>query len=448
MLDTLILALVILVPFVRTPALVTSPFGYICGFIGFMFVGKYCYNLVLGVPFLEQAEPNELASHFRAMSAYLAIAFALALPFCNPRRHIGRIARVGSGKSGFTLTTPALMLLILLPVLLVALGLSFGLNPISNPLAFRQFIQSQGMFYLLSIYIFLLGAVSIYVPYIIIAQRKMPSSLVMLAYAVSAGFAIISGFASMIVSMITVPLFFWSVCYRKRIELGLVLLLPVVVVFVVLYTAYRDANLSGSDISVTDAIHLVADNPDAAANLLNRFDYLEGFAKAHRYLENQDPDWGASMIQVLLQPVPRALWPEKPDNFSTSMTRELLPDNLQIGVTANFNSLNEFVKSFGDLGVLVGGLFLAAILVVTYCVFDAAVDRPYLAVYYVIVLFNYFQMGFYAGFVNDLAFPSLVLENIFFLLFVRKCNTEAFVATPKSTRFFDNVPSADASRIV
>jgi hypothetical protein len=424
MLDCLILGLVILLPFIRTPLRVTSPFGYIGGFVGFMFIGKYFYNQWTGVRFLDGADPIELATHFRAMSAYLAIAFVLALPFCNPSRRIALRARVQNQQPGFALTAPALFLLIALPVFLVVLGLALGLNPLSNPLGFRQFIQSQGMFYLLSVYIFLLGAISIYVPYVVVTQRKAPSMIVVIAYLVSAGFAVISGFASMIVSMITVPLFFWSVCFRKRIELALIVLLPVVVAFTLLYSAYRDVNLSGSGFSVSEAIAIVTEDPAAAANALNRFDYLENFAKAHRYLATEDPDWGASMIGVILQPVPRALWREKPDNFSTSMTRELLPQNLEIGVTANFNSLNEFIRAFGSLGIVIGGVVLAIILATTYCVFDAAVDKPYLATYYVVVLFKYVGMGFYAGFVNDLALDAFVLENIFFWLFIRKCVEE------------------------
>ncbi len=421
MLDVCILCIVILLPFVRTEARVTSPFGYICGFVGFMFVGKYFYNQWLGVPFLDGADAAELATHFRPLAAYLGIAFLLALPFCNPRRERSGLARLRN-QSPFALTHVALGLLFAVPSILVVLGLAIGVNPVSNPLAFRQFIQSQGMFYVLSVYIFLMSAISIYVPYVAIIQRRAPSTIIMVAYLVTAAFAIVSGFASMIVSMITVPLFFWSVCFRKRIELGLIFLLPIVVGFTLLYSAYRDVNLSGSGVSLSDAIVVVTDNPTAAKQALNRFDYLENYAKAHRYLETQDPDWGASLLDVFVQPVPRAIWPEKPENFSTSMTRELLPQNLAIGVTANFNSLNEFIKAFGPAGILVGSVILAVILVATYCVFDAAADEPYLAAYYVIVLFKYVGIGFYAGFVNDLAFDVFLLENIYFRLFIRRSN--------------------------
>ena len=424
MTDAFVLGLVLLIPFIRTPLRVTSPFGFIFGFMAFMFLGKYFYNQLLGVTFLEEADPIELATHFRALSAYLAIGFTLALPFCNPRRPIPRRARTGSRQSEFALTGPALFLLFVLPVFLVALGIALGHDPIGNPLGFRQFIQSQGMFYLLSVYIFLMGALSIYVPYTIIALRRAPSITVLTAYAITAGFAVISGFASMIVSMITIPLFFWGVCYRKRIELGLIVLLPVVVTFTLLYSAYRDANLSGQGISISDAVSVVAENPVAVEHALNRFDYLENYAKAHRYLQSEDPDWGASLLDFLLQPVPRAVWPEKPENFSTRMTRELLPENLAIGVTANFNSLNEFLQAFGTFGILIGGVVLAVILAMAYAVFDASHDRPYLSVYYVVVVFQHFGTGFYAGFVNDLALPSFLLANIFFRLFIRKSGTE------------------------
>jgi hypothetical protein len=67
---------------------------------------------------------------------------------------------------------------------------------------------------------------------------------------------------------------------------------------------------------------------------------------------------------------------------------------------------------------------LAFILVVSYCVFEAAEDDPYIAAYYVIALFKYVGTGFYAGFVNDLAFDDFLLENVFFRLFIRRGDAE------------------------
>ncbi|MDP9065179.1 MAG: hypothetical protein M3O06_04850, partial [Pseudomonadota bacterium] len=175
MVDLLILASVIAFPFFRTPVRITSPFGYICGFIAFMFIAKYCFNQWMQVSFLEGADPTELTTHFRAMAAYLGIAFILAMPFCHPYRRASPLPLANQIlDTGFRLTGLAIFLLIALPILLVGLGLVLGLNPASNPLGFRQFIQSQGMFYILSVYIFLLGALSIYVPFVIFAERRSP----------------------------------------------------------------------------------------------------------------------------------------------------------------------------------------------------------------------------------------------------------------------------------
>jgi len=196
--------------------------------------------------------------------------------------------------------------------------------------------------------------------------------------------------------------------------------LPIIVIFTLFYSAYRDANFSGSRINLSDAMHLVIDNPDAAGIAMNRFDYLETYVEGHRYVLSLDPDWGASMLGVFLQPLPRGLWPDKPDGFSTYMTGQILPQNLQIGVTANFNSLNEFTRAFGSAGVVIGGLFLACILVLAYAVFSSAAGRPYLSTYYVTVVLIYVGTGFIGGFINDQALPQFILNNIFFALFVRR----------------------------
>jgi hypothetical protein len=310
--------------------------------------------------------------------------------------------------------------LILVPALLLLIGATQGINPIANPLGFRQLTQSQGMFYVLSVFQFLLAVISIRVPYVIFVLKRRPSIGTMVLYLSSAAFAIISGFASMTAQLVIVPLFFWSVCYQKRIETWLVFLLPIIIVFTLFYSAYRDANFLGARIDLSEAMNAVIERPDAAKLALNRFDYLETYAEGHRYVSNLDPDWGASMIGVFLQPLPRGLWPDKPDGFSTYMTRQILPQNLQIGVTANFNSLNEFTRAFGSAGVVIGGLFLACVLVLAYSVFDSAAGRPYLSTYYVTVVLVYVSTGFMGGYVNDQALPQFILNNIYFFLFVRR----------------------------
>ncbi len=392
-----------------------------------MFIGKYSYNLVGGTPFLLGLDVDELHKGFLPMAAYLCVAFTAALPFCGEPLSTRPATRATHGgdehmvkQAEIEPTLAAKVMMIFIPAVLLLIGALQGINPMANPLGFRQLIQSKGMLYILSAYVFLLAEISIYVPYVVLVLRRRPSIGVIILYLWSAGFAIISGFASMIAQLVIVPLFFWSVCYRKRIELWVAFLLPVIIIFTLFYSAYRDANFRGAHIDLSEAMHAVIDNPDAAKFAMNRFDYLETYVDGHRYVSNLDPDWGASMLGVFLQPLPRGLWPDKPETFSTYMTGEILPQNLQIGVTATFNSLNEFTRAFGSAGVVIGGLFLACTLVLAYSVFNSAFGRPYLSTYYVTVVLIYVSTGFTAGFVDDQALPQFILNNIYFFLFVRR----------------------------
>jgi hypothetical protein len=427
MLNVLFLCGILALPFVRTPVRITSPFGYICFFVGLMFVAKYSYNQYFDTPFLLGMDISDLNMSFRPLATYLCVAFVAALPFCGrplldrlgTRESLGTHEHIAP-QDEMEPTPAAKVALILVPATLLLVGATQGINPIANPLGFRQLTQSQGMFYILSVFQFLLAVISIRVPYIIFVLKRRPSMGTLALYLLSASFAVISGFASLSAQLVIVPLFFWSVCYRKRIELSLAFLLPIIIVFTLFYSAYRDANFLGARIDLSEAMNAVIERPDAAKLALNRFDYLETYAEGHRYVSTLDPDWGASMLGVFLQPLPRALWPDKPDGFSTYMTRQILPQNFEIGVTANFNSLNEFTRAFGSAGIVIGGLFLACVLVLAYAVFDSAAGSPFLSTYYVTVVLLYVSTGFMGGYVNDQAFPQFVLNNIYFLFFVRR----------------------------
>src|ERR1700730_18666030 len=85
MLNVLLLCGILILPFVRTPVRITSPFGYICFFVGLMFIGKYAYNQFWGTPFLLGLDTDELHKSFQPMAAYLCVAFTAALPFCGDR---------------------------------------------------------------------------------------------------------------------------------------------------------------------------------------------------------------------------------------------------------------------------------------------------------------------------------------------------------------------------
>ena len=108
-----------------------------------------------------------------------------------------------------------------------------------------------------------------------------------------------------------------------------------------------------------------------------------------RGAQENKPDLGFSMLSFLAQPIPRSIWPDKPLNFSSSMSLEHIPWVYEIGVTANFNSLNEFRYAFSDVGILLGGLFFGLVLTISQRYFNQARGSPYIATVYLMIFFPY-----------------------------------------------------------
>jgi len=233
-------------------------------------------------------------------------------------------------------------------------------------------------------------------------------------------FAIFSGFGSMALTFFISPLFFYNVCYRKRIEKYLLFTLPFAVFFIMIYSAYRDANLDDLNITLYDALIKVLDREGLLKDIYNRFDYLEMYTNGQAFILNGHIEPFYSILNFIYSPIPRLLFPEKPLNFSQLFTSLLLPQNFDIGVTANFGMLNEFSYNFGQLfGILIGAIFLGYVLSVCYRRYLNSENNPYSAIFYLAVIFPYLSGGIVAGFINDLALPLLILNLIYFKFFVR-----------------------------
>lgn len=418
-----LLILLLASPFFGSRFQITNPFGYLAFFIGLFFIAKFINHWANDYNFLEGIHPDTILENIMFLIVYLFLAYIFALVInIYFRRSINLIFTKYNSFHDFRPSSLSSFTVIFLQISLVIIGLLQGINPIENPLAFRQLIQGKGMFYLLSLQLFLTAVHCIYIPYKIITLKNKPPLISIIAYISSFSFAIISGFASTIMIFILSPLFFYNACYRKRVEILIFLGIPLAFGYTLIYSAYRDARISSSDISLLESIEKVASTPNLSEFAFNRFDYLEMFSKGLSYSYDVESDYGLSLLSVVVQPIPRAFWTDKPENFSTSMTRALLPQNYDIGVTANFNSLNEFIYSFGLIGVVVGGSFLGVLLFFSYQLFRNSFCRPYLTVFYLSVVFPYITTGFIAGYINDLALPLAILNFIYFILFVENLN--------------------------
>jgi oligosaccharide repeat unit polymerase len=86
------------------------------------------------------------------------------------------------------------------------------------------------------------------------------------------------------------------------------------------------------------------------------FDYLVAIINT---VPNQyDYNYGAGLVRFLYFPIPRQLWPEKPENLSRVLTQRYDPMTYLNGGSAGSSLVGEFYLEFGWLGILPGALVL------------------------------------------------------------------------------------------
>jgi hypothetical protein len=291
--------------------------------------------------------------------------------------------------------------------ILLAIGILKGINPLSNPLGFRQLIQGGGVAYLLFLFLFLLKVfgVSYFDAFHLRRLRRIDSLLA----AGLMGFCLISGFTSLFIYFFFAGWVYLSVRYRVRIVrwytiLGFGLLL----LFTPFYTLYRELAKAGVEIDAeTIEQYLGRIQVNAVKVVFDRFDYFVNMISGSYIARlKSDPTY---LLNVLDQAIPRSMYPEKSHNFSTLMTSWAFPDNFNAGVTGNFGFVSEFILYFGPAGVIAAGLFLGFL--AYFCqrkFFKGTVSRKH-ALEYAAIVQPYF-LAFPVAYINDGCLPTLLIS--------------------------------------
>lgn len=414
-----LLLTILATPFIWIRFQITNPFGFLFVFFGIFFVSKYFHHIYTNSSFLEDISPGLINGNLYAISLFLFLSYLIFYFLINIKNNKIYI------NNNFKLNKIFYIFVVLIPLILFSIGIFKGINPLNNPLGFRQLIQSNGFFYLLSIELYLINVLSIYIIYQWFKNRKMPDALLLITYVYSFVFSIYSGFSSMAITFFVAPLFFYNLCFGKRIEKYFLYVFPFVAIYVMIYSAYRDANLNDSNISLYQSLIKVLERDDLLLTIYNRFDYLEMYTKGQIFISSGNVEPFYSLINFLYSPIPRFFYPDKPLNFSQIFTVNLLPQNFEIGVTANYGALNEFSYNFGQFfGMAVGSIFLGYFLTICYRYFLRSKNNPYMSIFYLSVIFPYLQAGIVSGFIHDLALPMLILNFIYFNIFIGKTALE------------------------
>lgn len=297
--------------------------------------------------------------------------------------------------------------------MLIAVGAMGGVFPWSDPLGFRQEIQGGGKSYFFLFFYFYLKLYGCL--FFLMRKRGWMTARSWLCFFILLVFSLISGFGSAFALIFLTGYVFLSARFRQKvISITLLLIATIAVVSTPYYTVIREAIRFGGGFD-WDLITNIADrrSGDFLAVLVNRFDYGNNFIIASEVMRDHvDP---LLALNLFAQPIPRGLFPAKPDNFSTMATKWIYPEVVDIGVTANFGFISEFILYFGDFGIIIAALFITTIMAWGIKKFIQSKESDSAAIFYAVIIY-YFVCAFPAGYINDMAIPALLMNLLFWAI--------------------------------
>lgn len=352
--------------------------------------------------FLSQAMQDQVVTFAVAIGLFLSLEVFFR---SRARRLIAR--QVVSGEQKWVSLRRLGVLTLGVALLLMSIGLSAGINPLTDPLSFRQLIQGGGVAYFLFLFLFMLKVFGV-VFFESLYSRNVSSTDFLILGGVMA-FCLTSGFTSLFVYFFLAGGTYLSV--RRRVKIirwytvaGFSLLL----ILTPLYTLVRELAKGGIEV---DASTLITYGEKLQGNIFlviyERFDYFINMVRGSQVARvHSDP---AYVLNFLDQVIPRSIYPEKSLNFSSLMTSWSYPDNFANGVTGNFGFVAEFILYFGDFGAIVAGIFLGVLASFCQRKYFWACDSRMRALEYTSIVQPYF-LAFPVAYINDGCFPTLLIS--------------------------------------
>ena len=400
---------------------------YLVFFVGDMLAQgestSYCVSL--GQPL--SLNPIALMS----ISTFLGLVVYIILSICFYRKNLragtpcGLRNRLVCSDSVAKMARRASVMTLCGVFLILAPCIILGINPIFNPLGFRQFMQSQGMAYIMIPTFMLMKSLgALFAVYVVICGGALKGAkcaplIFKVALAVSGIFLILSGFSSGVFLILIFYLLFknlvWGAPIRGILFLIAILMLP----FTAMYTTYRESARSGEAVEIGTIVSNFSDG-NFIHQLSDRFDYfdLSILGGGSLLLGNAEPE---KLADLFIQPIPRALLPDKPLNFSSLMTSRVFPEVFSQGVTGNYGGFNEFLLYFGLNSVFMYGMFWGFVMFVAGFAFKRSSGNIENGLLYLLLIYGY-STAYICGYLNDMPLPCLLISAPFVIYMTRKIN--------------------------
>jgi O-antigen polysaccharide polymerase Wzy len=290
-------------------------------------------------------------------------------------------------------------------------GLSFW-SGFSDPFAFRMATVSGGSFYVSAFALWTLWSIFyiLAIPLILNHKKLSVASLLFRLLILVAVFFVVFllsiPFGSRGYLLLPVLAVLWIIDSSRivsRKPLNAFILLPILLAMILFsgfFGIYRQSGVGSAEVDPALISSLLGrlDLQDFIEQLVVRFDSFDFFASIVNSFDRSSHDYlyGRSILDFIVQPIPRSLLPDKVYKTSAFLTQTFFP-SLPQTFTPEYGLITEAYINFGALGVFLGGALLGLIIRITEYIIYANISNASFILYYVsviIVPLGWFLSGF------------------------------------------------------
>jgi oligosaccharide repeat unit polymerase len=183
----------------------------------------------------------------------------------------------------------------------------------------------------------------------------------------------------------------------------------VIIVISVIFSVWYGAARSG--LSVELSVESVF------SETLKRFDSFDNMMREGDIIINNNYYFGGrSIIDFLMQPIPRDFMPEKPLLFTSRMTKDYLPNIFSNNVTYDFPGILEAILNFG---ILPGIFLFSAFSVVLIKVMQYVYNRASISFFHFSIYISFYQLSYsfqFQGWIDSNISIGLIIGILNFIL--------------------------------
>lgn len=304
--------------------------------------------------------------------------------------------------------------------IIVIYAVNKGFGAIIRPLEFRNFLEKGGMYYFVLVYLFLVTVGFIQV---LSFEKKNKKLFFQKAFFIFFHiiFGVIAGKSAFVIGLL-ITYFLYLNMVKHKVPYKFVFFgITFLPLFATIHGFYRvravDSDFSFESIKTTAKEQMQDPVSFLAREVFHRIDQLENMSILLNALHDKELDYNPLFgFDLFPQFIPRAIYPDKPLNFTISMTSHFRPWMTEAGVGNVFTGLGEMVYMFNLFGILMASLITGYLLFLSDQYYKFCFRKPGAFLFYYLIVFSYLGNSFMSGYINDIGIPMALISLFLILL--------------------------------